>query len=120
MLYPKVPVGTQLAAAALGFPVGIAVGLGIYALLRGLRRRGAFGAFLARWWAWFAGLVAGIGTAVGVAGPYVFAGPTRFGGMITTPLTVGEVFGIAGVLSFVYAGFELLPGRRSGVKPPVT
>ncbi len=42
--------------------------------------------------------------AAGIAGPYVFAGPTRFGGYNSDPVTFGEVLFIgamAGVLGAV-------------------
>jgi hypothetical protein len=116
MVYPEVSVGTQLAAAAVAFPVAIAVGLGIHALLRNLRRRGAIGAFFARWWAWFAALVAGLGVAVAIAGPYVFA-RVRYG-ISPSPLTAGEIFVVAGILSLAYAVLIPIVRRGSGVEPP--
>jgi hypothetical protein len=71
--YPEVSTARQLAAAAMAFPVGAAIGLSVYHLLGGLRRTGAIGAFLARWWGWYSGLVAGLTAAVAIAGPYMFA-----------------------------------------------
>jgi len=118
MIYPEVPAGTQFAAVVVAFPVAIAVGLGIHTLLRGLRRRGAVGAFLARWWAWFAALVAGMGAAVGIAGPYMFARGKP--GIVTTPLSAGEIFGIAGVLSLAYAALTRVIRNSSDVDPPAT
>ena len=101
MIYPEVSSASQLGAFAVAFPVGAAVGLGIHALLGGLRRHGAIGRFFARWWAWYAGLTAALTASVAIAGPYVFAKAKN--GTSPSPLTAREVLVVAGVLSLAYA-----------------
>ena len=110
-MYPEPSAPAKVLGLVASFPVGGLVGGLTYWALGAFRRVGAFPAFLARWWAWYVGLLAGLGTAVAIAGPYLLAGPTR-GGFISDPITVGEAVGLTGVMSFLYAALAPVLGRR--------
>jgi hypothetical protein len=73
VFYPE-PSGTRLAVAfAVSVPAAVAGAGTVHYLLRGVRARGRWARFLARWWSFALGIGLLIGVAVAIAGPYAFA-----------------------------------------------
>ena len=105
MLYRDVDTETQVLALGLAFAVGAPIGLGVYALLRPLRRRGRAGRFVAQVWAWWLALVAGLTAAVAVGGPYVVGSRPPPGGGVAPalPLTRPLVFWLSAAMALGYA-----------------
>lgn len=117
VLFPQVKTSTGIVAYLVGIASAFGVSVSLFRLLEPMRRSGKIARFIARFWiigSFYFTLTAVMAI---IAGPYIFAGPTRLGGYNSDPLTFPEVLLtglIAGVLGAVMWPI-VRKGRNSGV-----
>lgn len=110
VLFPEVKTSRAIIGYILGVVSAFTVAGTLFRLLEPLRRGGTIARFLARFWiigSFYFTLTAVMAI---VAGPYIFAGPTRTGGYISDPLTfretvfMGIALGLLGALMWPIVG----------------
>ena len=103
ILFPQPDPTLLVPAVVTAFAAGILVGFGVYRGLKPLEQHGRIVTLFVRWWSWWLALVAGMIALVGIAGPYVFAGPTRGGGYDSSPITRDEIVWICAIQALAYS-----------------
>jgi hypothetical protein len=96
VLFPPIKTSTGIIAYLVGIASAFAVAGALFRLLEPLRRGGIIARFIARFWIIGAFYFTFAAAMAIIAGPYIFAGPTRYGGYNSDPITFREtlIFGI--------------------------
>jgi hypothetical protein len=90
VLYPEVKTSTGIVAYLVGIVSAFTVAGTLFRLLEPFRTGGLIARFIARFWI-IGSFYFTLGAVMAmVAGPYIFAGPRRFGGYNSDPLTFRE------------------------------
>src|SRR4051812_25416465 len=90
MLFPEVKTSTGIIAYLVGIISAFTVAGALFRLLEPLRQGGMIARFFARFWI-IGSFYFTLGAVMAlIAGPYIFAGPTRFGGYNSNPITFRE------------------------------
>jgi ABC-type amino acid transport system permease subunit len=112
MLYPRPIPEREVTGAVTAFVIGIAVGYGMYWALGSLEQRGRLVKLVIRWLSWYVAIASGMTVLVGIAGPYVFAGPIRFGGYDDQPITRSELIWTPAIMALAYTLISMWQGRN--------
>jgi hypothetical protein len=112
MLHPQVKISTGIIAYFVGLASAFGVAGGLFRLLEPMRRSGIIARFIARLWiiGWFYFTLTAVMAII--AGPYIFAGPTRFGDYNSDPLTFKAVLWIGVAAGFLGALMWPLVSKR--------